>query len=66
MAVKINSIDDLHENLNRLPTAAIRDIEKRIADWLASGGSTDDAYIKQQFRYAENLINRRSSSDQTT
>ena len=56
--IKITSITELHENLKNLPTAAIRHIEKCITDWLASGGSAEDAYIKQQFRYAENLINR--------
>jgi len=57
--IKINSMAELHENLKHLPTAAVRDIERRITDWLASGGSLDDDYIKQQFRYAERLIDRR-------
>ena len=56
---KITSISELHENLKYLPTAAIRDIEKRITDWLASGGSNEDGYIQQQFRYAERLVDRR-------
>ena len=56
---KITSMADLHENLKYLPTGAIKDIEKRVADWLASGGSVDDAYIQQQFRYAERLIDGR-------
>jgi len=55
---KITSISELHENLKHLPTAAVRDIEKRITDWLASGGSAEDDFIKQQFRYAENLLGR--------
>lgn len=54
--MKINTIEDL---LNaKLPAEAIRDIDKRITDWLATGGSKDDPYIKQQFRYAENLLRR--------
>ena len=57
-AIRITSMIDLHENLKHLPTAAIKDIERRIADWLASGDSVDDGYVKQQFRYAENIINR--------
>ena len=60
MKVKINTIDDLNKNLNKLPIQAIEDINKRITDWMSEEGSSiDDPYIKQQFRYAENLINIR-------
>ncbi|MBS6503512.1 MAG: hypothetical protein KH415_18170 [Clostridium sp.] len=58
--MKINTIEDLFKV--NLPTEVIKDIDKRITDHLASGGSEDDPYIKQQFRYAENflrMINRR-------
>lgn len=52
MAIK--SIEDL---LNaKLPAEVIKDIDKRITDWLAAGGKEDDPYIKQQFRYAENVL----------
>ena len=57
VTVTIKTMSDLNENLKHLPTAALQDIDKRITDWLASGGSEDDAYIKQQFRYAEKVIN---------
>jgi hypothetical protein len=56
---KINTIDDLHNNIHHLPSDVIKDIEKRLADSLASGGTIDDNYAKQQFRYAENVLNRR-------
>jgi hypothetical protein len=60
MGIKINTIEDLSENLNKLPIQAIEDINKRITDWMSEEGSSiDDPYIKQQFRYAENLINIR-------
>lgn len=50
----INSIEDL---LNaKLPVGVVKDIDKRITDWLAAGGKEDDPYIKQQFRYAENVL----------
>ena len=50
----INTIEDLLKA--KLPVEVVRDIEKRITDWLATGGSKDDPYIKQQFRYAENFL----------
>ena len=56
--VTINNSCDLLKYFLLLPLPAMRDIDKRITDWLASGGSADDTYIKQQYRYAENLINR--------
>ncbi|MBV4450697.1 hypothetical protein KM792_13690 [Clostridium tyrobutyricum] len=60
MNIKINTMEDLDKNLNKLPIQAIRDIDKRIKDWMCcEGSSIDDPYIKQQFRYAENLINGR-------
>lgn len=60
MKVKINSMENLNKNINKLPVEAVEDINKRITDWMSEEGSSiDDPYIKQQFRYAENLINRR-------
>lgn len=57
--IKIETIDDLYSNLNKLPSIVVQDIDRRITDWLASGGKNTDAYIKQQFRYAENVMNSR-------
>lgn len=57
MPIKINSIDDFNKYISKLPTAAIADTDKRISDWLASGGTPEDSYIKQQYRYVENLLN---------
>lgn len=60
MSIKINTMEDLNENLNKLPIQAIEDINKRITDWMSQEESSmGDSYIKQQFRYAENLINSR-------
>lgn len=58
MSVQIKNMDDLINNLHLLPYKVIEDIDKRITDWRASGGSMEDGYIKQQFRFAENFINR--------
>lgn len=57
MATKIETINDLFRNMSSLPIAAVKDIEKRLTDSLASGGTLEDDYAKQQFRYAENLLN---------
>lgn len=32
------------------------DIDKRIADWLSTGGKEDDGYIMQQVIYAESVV----------
>lgn len=56
MNVKINNMGDLLNNMHKIPFAALKDIDKRITDWMASGGNLEDGYIKQQFRYAENII----------
>lgn len=56
MTILIKNINNLVDNSKYLPIAALQDIDKRMGDWLASGGSLKDGYIKQQFRYAENII----------
>lgn len=55
--VKINSIKELTKHSDKLPEEVILDIKHRIGDWIVSGGSYEDDYIKQQFRYAERVIN---------
>ena len=52
--ITINSVEDLV--YYDLPLDVIQDIDKRITDWLASGGTLEDPYVKQQFRYAENYL----------
>lgn len=58
--MQINSIEDLINH--NLPVVVLQDIDKRITDWLAGGGSIEDGYIKQQFRFAENFINWRDGN----
>lgn len=56
MSIQIGTMEDLIKHGHLLPFEALQDIDKRIGDWLASGGSYDDGYIKQQFRYAERFL----------
>lgn len=57
--IKINNIDDLVKNFNKLPLVIMQDIDKRIEDWICSGGKYTDPYIINQCKYAEKIINRR-------
>ena len=50
-------MNDLINNAHKIPFKILQDIDKRIGDWLASGGNYEDGYIKQQLRYAEKIIN---------
>lgn len=51
---KLNTLEDLFKY--NLPKEVLQDIDKRITDWIASGGKEDDPYIKQQLRFAERFI----------
>lgn len=55
--IKINSLEELSKYSDRLPLDVYEDINKRVGDWVLSGGNTDDPYVKQQLRYAENYLN---------
>ncbi|EGT4175438.1 TPA: hypothetical protein KOZ01_001364 [Clostridioides difficile] len=57
--VEINNIQQLNDALNKynIPFDILSDVDRRICDWMATGGNKDDAYIKQQYRYIENFIN---------
>lgn len=57
MRIIINSMKDVLNNSEYIPVEVLKDIDKRIGDWLASGGKREDPYIKQQFRYVERVAN---------
>ncbi len=47
-------------NLDIIPIKVLQDVDKRIADWKATGGKDSDAYIQNQLRYlkrVENAVN---------
>ena len=52
----MNDFDKLQKVFPKLPLNVKEDIEKRLTDWLTSGGSLGDPYVGQQLRYAENVI----------
>lgn len=51
-------IQEIAKIAHKLPIEAIKDINQRIGDWLASGGKEDDPYIHQQLRYARHFVRR--------
>lgn len=61
--IKINSMEDLIKYSRELPNDVVADIQSRIGDWIVSGGSYEDDYIKQQFRYAERVLNTKLRGD---
>ena len=48
--------DILSKYKKLVPKAALLDADKRISDWLESGGSLEDNYVKQQISYLERYI----------
>lgn len=49
----------LHEILmiaDQMPAEVLKDINRRIGDWLASGGKETDEYIEQQLRFARRFL----------
>lgn len=49
-------IQELSRISDELPLEVLSDINRRITDWIASGGSEDDEYIEQQLRYARRFV----------
>lgn len=58
--IQIENMDDLINCSDRIPTVILQDVEKRIGDHLAMGGSYNDPYINQQFRFINNYFKKYS------
>lgn len=56
--IVINSLADVMSH--NVPVCVLQDISKRISDWLASGGTMEDDYIKQQYRFVERYLNSKN------
>jgi hypothetical protein len=54
--VKKTAMQEIDELSNRLPLVVLEDINKRITDWVSSGGEEDDPYIHQQLRFARRVL----------
>ena len=52
----MNPIEKISAIAHKIPIVALEDINKRVTDWMASGGKETDPYIYQQLRYAENIM----------
>lgn len=51
-----NPLEEINKIVSQLPLVVLKDIDKRIGDWLASGGKDDDPYIEQQLRFAKQFV----------
>ncbi|MBO1515035.1 DUF6877 family protein [Metabacillus bambusae] len=49
-------LEELNNIAHQLPLEVLKDVDKRIGDWLASGGNEHDPYIEQQLRFAKRFI----------
>ena len=59
--IKIDSILDISKY--DIPVTVLQDVDKRISDWLSTGGNEEDPYIKRQFKYIERVINNLRGDD---
>lgn len=57
---KKTALEEITDLSGDLPINVLIDINKRIADWLLSGGGENDTYIHQQLKYAKNILELRS------
>ena len=52
----VNNIYELLDNVNMIDKDVAFDILKRIIDWISQGNSVDGAYIQQQIRYFNMVV----------
>ena len=52
----VTNIYELLENINTIDKEVAFDILKRIIDWVKQGGSIEGAYIQQQIRYFNMVV----------
>lgn len=51
--MSLENIGNIHTDL--IPLSVLQDVDKRISDWLATGGKEDDPYIQRQIKYLKQV-----------
>lgn len=51
-------IEQINEIAHMLPAIVLEDVNKRMTDWKAGGGSDNDPYMHQQLRFALRFVNK--------
>lgn len=54
----MNPILELYSIGQQIPLEVLMDVDKRIGDWLLSGGEMDHPYVWQQVNYARKFVGR--------
>ena len=52
----VSNIYELLDNINTIDKEIAFDILKRIIDWISQGGSIEGAYIQQQIKYFNMVV----------
>ena len=55
---EFKSFADFRYNLHLVPEVVALDVMVRIQDWIMSGGSLEDDYVKQQLKFASKFIEK--------
>ncbi|WP_077301503.1 DUF6877 family protein [Virgibacillus pantothenticus] len=52
----MSPLEELYQIAHKIPMQVLMDIDKRITDWIATGGNENDPYIEQQVRFAKRFV----------
>ena len=52
----MNKLEEARKNINEIDKEIAFDILKRIIDWISQGGSIEGAYINQQIKYFNMVV----------
>lgn len=53
---EFNSFIELRCNIDLIPVTVALDVMTRINDWILSGGSIEDEYVKSNLKFASKFI----------
>ena len=53
---EFKNFTDFRLNMNLIPKTIALDVIVRINDWIISGGSLEDEYVKRNLRFASKFI----------